>query len=288
MFQVLQRKSLREFGSVNERSIQDFIADNPSALGLGDLAYIGRERTQWTGGRLDLLLAAEDGYDRYCVEVQLGATDPSHIIRTIEYWDSESRKNKAYTHTAVIIAETITNRFFNVISILANSVPIIALSASAHEIAGQRYIQFTKVIDTREEYFASPEDETVESPVDRAYWIEKASEKSVIQAERLLSLLEAQDAVQPSYNKHYIGIKVNGVSRNFALFTPRKSHILFEPQLSQSEDVDTLIAEAGADSLSYDQRNGSYRLKLKVEPDEQDDMLALELLRRANDQRFDA
>jgi len=29
---------------------------------------------------------------RYHVELQLGATDESHIIRTIEYWDTERRR----------------------------------------------------------------------------------------------------------------------------------------------------------------------------------------------------
>jgi hypothetical protein len=34
---------------------------------------------------LDLLLADQDLTTRYEVEIQLGATDASHIIRTIEY-----------------------------------------------------------------------------------------------------------------------------------------------------------------------------------------------------------
>jgi len=37
-------------------------------------------------GRLDLLLQ-DANQRRYEVEIQLGATDESHIIRTIEYWD---------------------------------------------------------------------------------------------------------------------------------------------------------------------------------------------------------
>jgi len=41
---------------------------------------------------------------RYEVEIQLGATDESHIIRTIEYWDIERKRYPQYEHTAVIVA----------------------------------------------------------------------------------------------------------------------------------------------------------------------------------------
>ena len=41
---------------------------------------------------MDLLLQEADGSDRYEVEIQLGATDESHIIRTIEYWDIERKR----------------------------------------------------------------------------------------------------------------------------------------------------------------------------------------------------
>jgi hypothetical protein len=51
----------------------------------------------------------------YEVEIMLGSTDESHIIRTIEYWDIEKRRFPSKDHKAVIVAEDITNRFFNVI-----------------------------------------------------------------------------------------------------------------------------------------------------------------------------
>jgi len=42
----------------------------------------------------------------YEVEVMLGETDPSHIIRSIEYWDNEKRKYPQRQHFAVLIAES--------------------------------------------------------------------------------------------------------------------------------------------------------------------------------------
>lgn len=67
-------------------------------------------------GRLDLLLEDPDpeAATRYEVEIQLGATDEPHIIRTLEYWDIERKRYPQYEHCAVIIAEEVTSRFLNV------------------------------------------------------------------------------------------------------------------------------------------------------------------------------
>jgi hypothetical protein len=62
----------------------------------------------------------------YETEIMLGGTDESHIIRTIEYWDIEKRRFLSKDHQAVIIAEEITNRFFNVITLMNRSIPNIA------------------------------------------------------------------------------------------------------------------------------------------------------------------
>lgn len=79
-----ERLVLAAHPEFNEAWLQEVIASDPSILGLGDLAVIERERRQNSGGRLDLLLADPEENRRYEVELMLGATDPSHIIRTIE------------------------------------------------------------------------------------------------------------------------------------------------------------------------------------------------------------
>ena len=60
----------------------------------------------------------------------LGALDESPGIRTIEYWDIERQRYPTYEHRAVIIAEEIPARFFNVIRLLNRAVPLIALGTS--------------------------------------------------------------------------------------------------------------------------------------------------------------
>lgn len=66
-----------------------------------------------------MLLEDDSGDRRYEVELMLGSTDESHLIRTIEYWDIERRKWPGYDHTAVLIAEELAARFLNVISLSA-------------------------------------------------------------------------------------------------------------------------------------------------------------------------
>src|SRR5690554_1749292 len=86
-----ERISIAKLDGINEKSIQEIIADDPSIIGLGDLVLKDKERIQPRAGRLDLLMQDPDSNRRYEIEIQLGKTDESHIIRTIEYWDKIGR-----------------------------------------------------------------------------------------------------------------------------------------------------------------------------------------------------
>src|SRR6266576_1862407 len=108
--------SLKGHPDFGEKWLQERIVEDPSILGLGEVIVIERERPQERAGRLDLLLADPEQNRRYEVELMLGSTDESHIIRCIEYWDIERRRYPGYEHCAVLIAEDITSRFLNVVS----------------------------------------------------------------------------------------------------------------------------------------------------------------------------
>lgn len=73
-------------------------------LGLGDLILKDKERIQPSAGRLDLLLQDPETLKRYEVEVQLGPTDESHLIRTVEYWDIERRRYPQYPQLLALVS----------------------------------------------------------------------------------------------------------------------------------------------------------------------------------------
>lgn len=146
-FERAERLSLRAHPELTEKWVQDLIANDPSILGLGDLELRQKERIQPRAGRLDLLLQDPDSKRRYEVELQLGATDETHIIRTIEYWDIERKRYPQYDHCAVLIAEDITSRFLNVISLFNGTIPLIALQMQALKVGGKTTIVFTRVLD---------------------------------------------------------------------------------------------------------------------------------------------
>lgn len=102
---------LRDHPQLDERWIQERIAEDPTILSLGELILRDKERLQPHAGRLDLLLQVPETYRRYEVEVQLGQTDESHIIRTVECWDIERKRYPQYDHCAVFVVEDITSRY---------------------------------------------------------------------------------------------------------------------------------------------------------------------------------
>src|SRR5437870_5411670 len=163
--------------NVTEKMVQEQIADDPSILELGKLELRDKERIQAHSGRLDLLLQDPETLKRYEVELQLGATDETHIIRTIEYWDIERKRYPQYEHTAVIVAEDITSRFLNVIQLFNGAIPLIALKMTAYKVEDQHALTFVKVLD--EQTYGLEEEELLEI-TDRSYWESKRGTKQTL------------------------------------------------------------------------------------------------------------
>ena len=146
-YTTFEKINLTKEPGLNEKWVQDRIAENPAILGLGELILKDKERIQPKAGRLDLLLQDPDNARRFEVELQLGVLDESHIIRTIEYWDIERKRYPMYDHTAVVIAENITSRFLNVLSLFNGSIPIVAIQMNALRVEGKVGLHFTTVLD---------------------------------------------------------------------------------------------------------------------------------------------
>ena len=261
-YEPITKLSLKSHPELSERWVQDRIAENPQILGLGDVVLKDKERIQPRAGRLDLLLQDAEASHRYEVEVQLGKSDESHIIRTIEYWDIERKRYPQYEHTAVIVAEEITARFLNVISLFNGTIPLIAVQMSAVELAGTVSLLFTTVLDEARLGLVD-EDEEVQEVTDRAYWESRGSKATVAMADEVLKLVaEFAPGLELKYNKFYIGLASNGQPNNFVQFRPQKNALRVEVRLPQSQETEAAIETAGLDVMDYDKRWGRYRLRL--------------------------
>lgn len=258
-----EKINLRNHPTLDERWIQNLLAEDPSILGLGDLVFRDRERVQPRAGRLDLLLQDPDSLRRYEVEIQLGPTDESHIIRTIEYYDIEKKRYPQYEHCAVLVAEDITSRFLNVISLFNGALPLIAIQMQALSIGDKTTVVFTTVLDELTRGIVDEDEDALAAPTDRAYWENRAAKATVGLADEMLELLRKFDStLNLKYNKFYIGIEKDGKPLNFVTFGPRRKRVNAAIKLPRSDETDALIGDAELDTLEYNHRNGRYRLRL--------------------------
>jgi hypothetical protein len=274
--------SLKTHSEFNEKWLQERLAEDPGLLGLGDLELKDVERRQPRAGRLDLLFTDPETRTRFEVEIQLGATDEAHIIRTIEYWDIEKSRYPQYEHVAVLVAENITSRFLNVITLFNKAIPLVAIQMQALEVGGVLTLQATTVLDLMP--LGTDEEDEAGQATDRSYWINRGSEKSVAVADELLKLLNdiAGESMALKYNKHYIGLSRDGVADNFMSFRARKDYLIAEFRIPRSDEVSALIEDSGVDSLPYDKRWARYRLRLtKADIKKHRDLLE-DLTRRAS------
>ena len=275
--------SLKVHPELDEKWVQELIARDPSILGLGDLVLRDKERRQQHAGRLDLLLEDADNHRRYEVEIQLGSTDESHIIRTIEYWDNERKTSRAYDHCAVIIAEDITSRFLNIISLFNGQIPLIAIQMQAMKVGDATTLVFTKVVN---ELTPDLDQDEPAPPTDRAYWERRGTKKTVQLADSLLAIVrEIEPSIELKYNKFYIGLARNGQPFNIVIFRPRKSGINVEIKLPRDPAIDEKIEEADLSTLDYSTRWGVYRLSLSAEDVSNKRMVLADLFKLAHRNR---
>lgn len=270
----------------NEAWVQSLIADDPTQLGLGDLQLLDRERRQASGGRLDLLLVdvESDVPHRYEVELQLGATDESHLVRTLEYWDIERKRYPQYDHTAVIVAEEITSRFLNVIQLFNGHIPLIAIKMTCYEIDGQHALTFVKVLDAMR-LGPVDADEPVAAVTDRDYWEKAVGPSSMKLMDELFTIAkEVVPEATPNYVKNYVGVSVMGVARNFIAIKPKKKFAVMCFKLQKEDEINDALNNSALDVMPYDVVFSEYRIRLKSYPEDETELTLLrDLARRAAD-----
>ena len=275
-----QKLVLKTHPDFNEKWVQEKIAEDPSILGIGELILKDQERNQPGAGRLDLLLQDPESNLRYEVEIQLGKTDECHIFRTIEYWDLERRRYPQYDHVAVLIAEDITSRFLNIISLLNSFIPLVAIQLNAIQVVDQVALIFTVVLDQR--LGLAPVEEEEQEVTDRTYWEKRSSKTTVCMANEILRILKTLDQeLELKYNKFYIGVSKDNKPYNFVIFRPKKTSLVVEPKLKKAEEIEIMLDSAGLDVLEYDTRNQRYRIRFSKDEIKKHERLLKQILGRA-------
>ncbi|MCY4342523.1 MAG: DUF5655 domain-containing protein [Gammaproteobacteria bacterium] len=279
--ELIDLKASREY---DERWVQEIIAKDPLVLGLGDVVLRDRERVQPSGGRLDLLLQSFENNRRFEVELQLGPTDESHIIRTIEYWDIERKRYPQYDHCAVLVAEQVTSRFLNVISLFNGALPLIAVQMQAFAVGEHVTLVFTKVLDELVRGLVNGDEDAEAAPTDRGYWENRSSKESISLADGLVDMIHKFDeGVELKYTKHYIGLSKDGRPFNFVSFVPRKKGLVLQVSIPEGDQLEGEFERAGIDSLGH--YRGSYRLRItKSDLPSKSDFLE-DLMKRAHTKR---
>jgi len=278
--QVLQTIPVRSMPDGRERLIQDLIAKDPSVLTLGRLELQARERIQPSGGRLDFILRDDDNEIWYEVEIQLGKTDESHIVRTIEYWQSEKTRHPEIQHVAVIVAEEITGRFFNVINLLNQNIPIIALQMSATKLGNGYGVLFTKVLGHQR---PRERNEPPVTEVPAAYWEQSSAPFALKAALGMVEYAKSNfdQTIVAKFNKNYIGTWIQGSVSNFVTFRPQKHALRISFHCSRTSEFDKRLEDGGIDWQYKVGAHASYRLRLSETEIRSNEQLLQDLLKQS-------
>jgi len=136
----------------------------------------------------------------------LGETDPSHIIRAIEYWDNEKRRYPQRQHFCVLVAESFDRRYFNVIQLLSQNIPMIAIQADMIELHGQHILHFSKILDI----YVEPEEEIEAAKATEKSWREKANWTLIASKKYFDIISNITKNISLNFTQSYISIMING------------------------------------------------------------------------------
>jgi hypothetical protein len=236
--QVINLKASPDY---HEKWVRDRIVEDPSLLGLGDLLLKDVERAQPKAGRLDLLFTDPLGMRRYEIELMLGAIDESHLIRTIEYWDIERKRYPQYAHTAVLVAEHVSSRFLNILTVLSQAVPVIAIQMTALQVGSYVILQFIRVFDEVHPEPAYPVEDYSERRKEPG-----AALSSAILEECLTILREIDPTTAFDYKRDSVTLIVSGQSTDSISFFPQEDFVGIKAMAANKQEWVGCLERIGA------------------------------------------
>jgi hypothetical protein len=109
---------------MDERRLREWLAEDPTRLGLGRLTRLPGEPSAEAGDDAALLLT--DGSRCLVVVVQTGEVDAEHGFHVLDLWARQRTSHADRIHTAVLVAEAI-GRHETVLSALAERLPLVVV-----------------------------------------------------------------------------------------------------------------------------------------------------------------
>jgi predicted transport protein len=187
----------------------------------------------------------------------------------------------------VLVAEDITSRFLNVVSLFNGAIPLVAIQMQAFQVGEHVTLVFTKVMDEFERGLVDEDEDAASAPTDRQYWEnDKGTPATVALADKVLQLAKELDPeLELKYKKFYIGLSRQGQAYNFISFRPKKQFLVWEVKIIKSEDADAIIEQAELETLEYNDRWGIYRIRLKAPDIDRHQETLRQLMKMAHDHR---
>ena len=264
---TLETGKLRDFG-LTERRLHEYIAKNPTAIGISDVICRASELTQQGAGRLDLLLestAKRSSRERYVVEIQRDESDETHTVRMLEYLCRERKRVPDYNYSAVLVAENIVQgRFFNVLSMLGEHIPIIAINVLAAKLPDGKFgFAFSHALDINVVPTETEDSDTPQKDVSEDTWREEYGDNTVDLANKIRERLG--DNIGKYFTKSYAGIEDPQQGRTAKCkIHPQQSKVWVRFNIPKSEEWDERIAGYG---LHLKHVLGSYWFAIRNDDD---------------------
>jgi len=147
----------------------------------------------------------------------------------------------------------------NVISLFNGAIPLIALQLTAYKQGDDISLAFTKVLDRVT--IVNDEDEQYEA-TDRKYWESRSTPKMLQNVDKIFeSVKEYASDYELKYNKFYIGMMKDGISKNFLMFRPKKNYLYIVYKGNENLEMVQKCEEDGLD-ISYTPRWKEYSIQL--------------------------
>ena len=164
----------------------------------------------------------------------------------------------------MLVAEDITNRFFNIVYLMNKAIPIIAIQLNVLKIGNKVTLDFTKVLDIYE----TPEEEFIGEieAVDEAYWNRKANSIAMQLVNDIIKVSkESYEDLKITYNKYHIALGTT--KRNCIWIHPRKNkyiNISIKILNESLEDLGTNLNEIGITPREFSRRRETINLAFPI------------------------